>query len=56
MAGPGIETQDPCNTSQMLYHWAIQADIHGPSSPDYHKFYMRPCNKPVVDIENQIEN
>lgn len=21
-------TQDPCNSSQRLYHWAFQADIH----------------------------
>ena len=30
------QIQDPCITSQVLYHWAIQADIHGPSSMNYH--------------------
>ena len=47
MAGPGIEleipaslagnrTRDPYHTSQVLYHWGILADIHGPTSPNYH--------------------
>ena len=34
--GTRNRTRDPCITSQMLYHWAIQADIHGPSSSNYH--------------------
>ena len=29
-------TQDPWITSQLLYHWAIQENIHGPSRPNYH--------------------
>ena len=33
----GNQTRDPCITSQVLYHWAIQTDIHGPSSLNYHK-------------------
>ena len=40
----GNRTQDPCITSQVLYHWAIQADIHGPSSPNNH---IDPC-PPIV--------
>ena len=30
------QTRDHCITSQVLYHWAIQADIHDPSSPNHH--------------------
>ena len=26
MARPGIQTRDPCITSKVLYHWAIQAN------------------------------
>ena len=29
-------TRDPCITSHVLYHWGIFADIHGPTSPNYH--------------------
>ena len=32
----GNWTKDPCITSQVLYLWAIQVDIQGPSSPNYH--------------------
>ena len=32
----GKRTQDPCITSPVLYHWAIQVDIQGPSNPNYH--------------------
>ena len=35
----GNQTQDPCITSQVLYHWAIQVDIHCSSSPIYHNMY-----------------
>lgn len=29
-------TRDPCNSSQELNHWAIQANIHDPYSPNYY--------------------
>ena len=29
-------TRDPCICNQVLSHWSIQGDIHGPSSPNYH--------------------
>ena len=32
----GSRTRDPCITSNVLYHWAIQVNIHGPSSSNYH--------------------
>ena len=35
----GNQTWDPCITSQVLYHWAIQVDIHCSSSPIYHNMY-----------------
>ena len=32
----GNRTQEPCITSQVLYHWAIPADVFGPFSMNYH--------------------
>ena len=32
----GNQIRDPCITRQVLYHWAIHADIYGPSSPNFH--------------------
>ena len=40
MTGPGIEPGTPHHLSQVLYHLDIQADIHGPSSPNYHTYVM----------------
>ena len=44
----GNRTRDPCITSQVLYHWAIQTDIHGPSSPNYH--IPPPCKVFALEI------
>ena len=40
MAWPGIEPGTPASNQTLLYHWAIQANIHGPSSPSYHTFII----------------
>lgn len=36
MSGPEIEPWNLCNSTQELYHWASQANIHGTYSPNYY--------------------
>ena len=36
----GNQTKDPCITGQVLYHWATRADIHSPSSLNFHIIYF----------------
>ena len=32
----GHRTQNPCISTKVLHHWAIQANIYGRSSPNYY--------------------
>ena len=57
---PRNRTRVPCITSQVLYHWAIQADINGLFSPNYHpltksspsKTHMTNTSSPCQDLLN----